>query len=374
MGENNRNDAENPWENASNDDAFREQTESQNGDPQTSGEPSTPAVTSVRWDVDDNNHSSGNAGNDVSLLTTDTPRAADTTGRGSRAKCFSKCSMKHFLHVWDILLTTCWTALVGYHLYYNKQNETSRTFAMDSLIILCIILTTLNALRGILWIWASLPALSTICCCGCCFVDDNGAMRMVSKSSTNLTLLLGVVYGSIALAAWFGPSTWLPWCGGFGPWCSKYVHAKTIMPVALSVASVIEMLRWVFLQGQLSSTVAMETTRSPDYYNDDFSSQPSQTSRNRPWWFSGRSRGGSTNGNNEGLSDPLLGGSGNRQPSWTTPSWIPFANRARNTNYQDENIPTPDIDGDEDDVESVLDSLAEDWASNTESDPYWWTR
>ena len=371
MGENDGNDAENPWENASNDQAFRQQTESQNGEPQTSGEPSTPAVTSVRWDVDDNNHS-GNAVNDVSLLTTDTPRAADTNGGGTR-KCFSKCSMKHFLHVWDIILTTCWTALVGYHLYYNKKNETSRTFSMDALIILCIILTTLNALRGILWIWASLPALSTICCCGCCFVDDNGVMRMVSKSSTNLTLLLGLLYGSIALAAWFGPSTWLPWCAGFGPWCSKYVHAKTVMPVALSVASVIEMLRWVFLQGQLSSTVAMETTRSPDYYNDDFSSQPSQTSRNRPWWFSGRSRNGSTNGNNDGLSDPLLGGLGNGQPTWTTPSWVPFANRARNTN-QGENIPTPDINGDEDDVESVLDSLAEDWASNAESDPYWWTR
>lgn len=362
MGENDRDD-ENPWENASNDQAFRDQAGEQSGTPQTSGEPTTPAVSSVRWDEEGNN-TGGNTGNDVSILT------SDTDGNGRRGKCFSKCSMSYFLHVWDILLTTFWTALVGYHLYYNKQNETSRTFALDALLILYIILTTLNALRGILWIWASLPSLSTICCCGCCFVDDNGVMPMVTKLSTYLSLLLGLLYGSIALAAWFGPRTWLQWCAGFGPWCPKYMHTKTVMPVVLSAASIIELLRWIFMQGQLSSTTHMERTRSPDYYNDDFSAPSparSQSSRFRPWWIRERSNA------NEDLIDPLLS-TGNGPPSWTTPSWRPFGGRGNNSNNQAENDAGPGINGDEEDVESVLDSLGEDWASRAESDPYWWTR
>lgn len=368
MGEN---DSENPWENASNDQAFREQAESQGGAPQTTGEPSTPGGTSVRWDIDESNNV-GNGVNDLSILTSDT--TAEANGRrGSRASCPKNCSLSYLLHVWDISLTVSWATLVGYHLYYNKANETSRSLSMDALIILLIVLAALNALRGILWIWAALPSLSTICCCGCCFVDDSSfGVYTVSKLATHLTLLLGLLYGSITITAWFGPSTWLPWCGGFGPWCSELLHVKTAMPIVLAIASIIELVRWIFLQGQLSSTATMERTRSPDYYNDEFSSAaPSQTSRNRPWWFTGR-RG---NTGNDGLHEPLLnsGATSNGQPSWTTPSWMPFSTRSSNSNAEN-NFATANINGDEEDVESVLDSLGEDWASRAESDPYWWTR
>lgn len=245
---------------------------------------------------------------------------------------------------------------------------------MVSLLIVLIALTVLNALRGILRIWASLPALSTVCCCGCCFVDDNSyGISTVSKFATHLTMLLGISYGSITLAAWFGPSSWLPWCAGFGPWCSELFHAQTVMPVALAVASVVEIVRWIFLQGKLSSLTDAERTRSPDYYNDEFSSSPTETSHNRPWWFNGRSRNRSNSGN-DGLHDPLLNSeASNRQPSWTTPSWMPFGNRG-SSNQDNNGATSTTINGDEEDVESVLDSLGEDWASRAESDPYWWTR
>ena len=71
-------------------------------------------------------------------------------------------------------------------------------------------------------------------------------------------------------------------------------------------------------------------------------------------------------------------------------SWIPFSpssrQRQRNNNNNTNNATgtgtdtgenrstSPILNGDEDDVESVLDSLGEDWASRTEDDPNWWTR
>jgi hypothetical protein len=377
MGEIDQNGLENPWESASNDQVFREQAAAQT---QEGGEPSTPAVTSVRWDIDENNHSNNTANtNDVSFLTSDT--GAEPNGnrrRGPRAacsNCISKCSLSYFLHVWDILLTIFWTVFVGYHLYYNRKNETSRSAHMVSLLVLFIVLAVLNALRGLLWIWASLPSLSMICCCGCCCDGDNGGMATVSKLATHLTLWLGIVYGSVSVAAWFGPSSWLPWCDGLGPWCSKLIHTQTLMPIALTIASVIEMLRWIFLQGKLSSSssTSMARTRSPDYYNDDLSASPSESSRHRPWWI-GRHRINRSNNDNDGLNDLLLGSgtTSNVQPSWTTTSWIPFSTRGSSS--RNDNGTNSEINGDEEDVASVLDSLGEDWASRAESDPYWWTR
>jgi len=375
MGENDQNGLENPWESASNDQVFREEAASQT---QEGGEPSTPAVTSVRWDIDENNHSSNTAnanaiGNDVSFLTSDT--GAESNGnrrRGPRvscSNCISKCSLSYFLYVWDILLTTFWVVFVGYHLYYNRKNETSRSAHMISLLVLFIVLAVLNALRGLLWIWASLPSISTICCCGCCCNGDNGGMAAVSKLATHLTLCLAIVYGSVSIAAWFGPSSWLPWCDGMSPWCSKLTHIQTVVPIALTIASVIELLRWIFLQGKLSSSTSMARTRSSDYYNDDLAASPSETSRHRPWWI-GRQR---TN-DNDGLNDPLLGSgsTSNGLPSWTTPSWVPFSTRSSTS--RNDNGTNNEINGDEEDVASVLDSLGEDWASRAESDPYWWTR
>jgi len=386
MGENNENGVENPWESASNDEVFREQAASQTqkgrrtGTPQTTGEPSTPAVTSVRWQIDEDNHNN-NTTNDVSFLTSDTATGSNDRRREARAtcpNCLTKCSLSYFLHVWDVVLTTFWMAFVGYHLYYNKENESSRSKHMTLLLILCIVLTVLNALRGFVWIWASLPSLSMICCCGCCFVDDdrnNGGGSMVSKLATTLTLWLGIVYGIISITAWFGPSSWLPWCDGLGLWCSELIPTKTALPIALTIASVIEMIRFTFLRGQLSSSrpISMERTRSPDYYNDDVSSSPSESSRHRPWWIS-RHAGDRNNSDGDGLNNPLLdsGTTTNRQPGWTTTTWLPFSTRGSNS--RNNNGTNSIINGDEEDVASVLDSLGEDWASRAESDPYWWTR
>ena len=360
------NGSENPWESASNDQAFREQAaaQAQGG----RAEPSTPSGTSVRWDIDEDNHNRNNA--NVSLLTSETITESNGRRRGVRtfcANCLSKCSTRYFLHVWDISLTSFWVAILAYHLYVNRNNEHSRSTSMAILLILSIVLAILNASRWILRIWASLPSLSTMCCCGCCFVDDDSdGIFTTPNLARTLTLWLGIVYGGIAIAEWFGPSSWLPWCDGFGGWCSKLIPTEIVMPIAITVASVIELTRWIFLNGQLSSSSPAlgARTRSPDYYNDD-ASTPSGSSRHRPWWIS---RYGSNQ--NNGLSDPLLDSSQTRngQPSWTTTSWMPFRTRS-NTNGTN-NI----ISGDEEDVGSVLDSLGEDWASRAESDPYWWTR
>eukprot|EP00534_Pseudo-nitzschia_fraudulenta_P001259 CAMPEP_0201136690 /NCGR_PEP_ID=MMETSP0850-20130426/55016_1 /ASSEMBLY_ACC=CAM_ASM_000622 /TAXON_ID=183588 /ORGANISM="Pseudo-nitzschia fraudulenta, Strain WWA7" /LENGTH=384 /DNA_ID=CAMNT_0047408005 /DNA_START=26 /DNA_END=1180 /DNA_ORIENTATION=+ len=378
-----------PWESASNDQAFREQAAERTDSvrerraPQTTGEPSSPAITSVRWDVNEDNYESNNA-NDTSFLTSETFAASDAPQsnipdgrRGhwrSCSDCLSRCSLSYFLHVWDTLLTLFWMWFIGYNLYRNKENESSRSTSMVLLLVYCATLTILNALRGFLWIWASLPSLSIICCYGCCFEEggrNSRGIATVSKLATNLTLWLGVAYGTISVVAWFGPSSWLQWCDGLGTWCSDLIRAQTVMPIALTAASVIELLRWVFFKGQLSSSpsTSMEGTHSVDYYNDDGASIPSESSRHRPWWFSRRRRNPENNG---GLRDPLLesGTTTNRQPSWATMSWVPFA-RSRS---QNENNASNTINGDEEDVESVLDSLGEDWASRAESDPYWWTR
>jgi len=333
-------------------------------------------VTSVRWDIDENNHHN-NTANDVSFLTSETTNHSNGGRRRPRlshCNCPSKCSLCHFLHVWDIVLTTFWIIFAGYHLYYNKGNEKSRSVPMLLLLAFSIVLTVLNALRGFLWIWASLPSLGTIFC-GCCFVDDdidNEGVSTVSKLATNLTMLLGILYGGLSGAAWSGPSSWLPWCDGLGLWCSELISSHTVMPIALSIASAIELIRWVYLRGQLSllSSNSVERARSSDYYNDDFSSSPSENSRHRPWWIGGHSSN-RRNANNDGLNDPLLesGATANRQPSWATPSWFPFRT-GRSSNDGDNGV----INGDEEDVGSVLDSLGEDWASRAESDPYWWTR
>eukprot|EP00536_Pseudo-nitzschia_multiseries_P018466 jgi/Psemu1/315937/fgenesh1_kg.2567_\ len=229
-------------------------------------------------------------------------------------------------------------------------------------------LAVLNAVRFFLWIWASLPSLSMICCCGCCCDDDNEVQKTISKLTTTATLCLGIMYGVTAVVAWFGPSSWLPWCDALGPWCHKLIPVHTGIPIALTIASIVELIRWVFLQGQLSSPSSSPMRRT-DYYDDDVVSSHSESSRHRPWWFS--RRGVNTNNDTDGLHEPLManGRRTNRQPSWAMTSWIPFRS-PRNTNDTDHG----GINGDEEDVESVLDSLGEDWASRTESDPYWWTR
>jgi len=225
-----------------------------------------------------------------------------------------------------------------------------------------------------------------MCCCGCCCNgddynhNDNQGIKTVSKLATNLTLWLGIVYGVISVVALFGPSSWLPWCDGFGSWCHKLIPIHTGIPIAFVVTSMVEMFRWVFLQGQLvSSPSSLTSNQIADYYNDDVMSSHSESSRHRPWWFNRHSR----NPNNtaaDNLHEPLMetGGVGsttNRQPSWALMSWIPFrrsrnVNGNTNTNANDGDV----INGDEEDVESVLNSLGEDWASRAESDPYWWTR
>jgi hypothetical protein len=480
---NNNNDGESPWESATNDQAFRETVTAGAGgrrEGQATGEisneqsvvpspPSSPvavAVTSVRWELEEDNSNNiinGNYANnandnDVSFLTSETMSTnynananaatnANSSSRrnnrgGGRARssssssdsCFSKLSLKHILHIWDITLTLFWMIFIGYHLYYNKDNEPSRSTSMAILLIICCVLAVLNLLRGLLWLWTTLPSLSTICCCGCFFDNNNNDNNInndnessptsitVWKISTNLTLSLGIAYGITAGIGWFGPLNWLPWCDGLTSWCTTL--PTKFMPIVLTVSSVIELLRWIFLMGRLSSLSYEQVTdrrRSSDYYNDEYqnernnndfnASSPSETSRHRPWWWNRRSGGSvsssssNNNNNNNELHDPLLDGNGvgaatatadvGGQPAWTTmSSWIPFSpsrqqqrqqRRYNSTNIDNDNATgtttvennrstTTILNGDEDDVESVLDSLGEDWASRTEDDPNWWTR
>ena len=464
------NDGESPWESATNDQAFRDTVSVASGikgrQRQATGEisdnersvSSSPAVvvtSVVRWELEEDNSNDINGNNnqnanDVSFLTSETitntnaAAAATTTNANSSRRrrgneggegggteersafdCFSKLSLKHILHLWDIILTLFWMVFIGYHLYYNKDNEPSRSTSMAILLVICCILAVLNLLRGLLWLWTTLPSLSTLCCCGCFFDnDDNDTSNnnpsiniTVYKLSTNLTLSIGIAYGITAGIGWFGPlsSNWLPWCDGLsGVWCT--VLPTKFMPIVLTVSSVIELLRWIFLLGRLSSletTTSANQHRSPDYYNDEHANDynaasPSETSRHRPWWWNRRGGGGSvsSNNNNNELHESLLDsstrngdddvvGGGGRQPTWTTmSSWIPFSPSSRQRQRNNNNInnatgtgggadttgennrstSSPILNGDEDDVESVLDSLGEDWASRTEDDPNWWTR
>jgi hypothetical protein len=470
MGADNNNDGESPWESATNDQAFRETVsvassgiKGQRQRQVTGGEisnneqppPPSPAVTSVRWELEeDNSNDIHNDANDVSFLTSETitnntntntnnSTAATTTNNSSRRRrneggggieersasdCLSKLSLKHILHLWDIILTLFWMIFIGYHLYYNKDNEPSRSTSMAILLVICCVLAVLNLLRGLLWLWTTLPSLSTICCCGCFFDNDNNESNRSSnegsitvyKLSTNLTLSIGIAYGITAGIGWFGPSSsnWLPWCDGLTSWCTTL--PTTFMPIVLTVSSIIELLRWIFLLGRLSSletTTSLNQHRSPDYYNDEHerndynAASPSETSRHRPWWWNRRGGGGSVssnNNNNNELHESLLDSStrngdddvvgGGGQPTWTTmSSWIPFSPSSRQRQRQQERnnnntnnatgtgggtdttgennrSTSPVLNGDEDDVESVLDSLGEDWASRTEDDPNWWTR
>ncbi|VEU33924.1 unnamed protein product [Pseudo-nitzschia multistriata] len=368
------------WESASNDQAFREQVrevharETRGGAPQASEEPVSPAVTSVRWDLGEDNSNNQN-GNDVSFLTSETQNIPETNANASGRRrglasslcsnCRSKCSLRYFLHVWDIAFTSIWILFGAYHLFFNKNNESSRSTHMILLLVTCVLLAVLNALRGFLWIWTSVPSLYTICFCGCCYYSEDELADIASRLATNLTLSLGILYGGIAGVAWFGPDAWLPWCDFFGSWCHKLIPTHTGIPIALTAVSIIELCRWIFLQGQLSSS---SPVRGADYYNDDVASSHSQSSRHRPWWF-----GRQSNPDGDGLHEPLLEQdmAVNGQPSWAVTSWF---RSPRNTNSNTSNAEDGVINGDEEDVESVLDSLGEDWASRAESDPYWWTR
>mmetsp|Transcript_4381 Transcript_4381/g.12580 ORF Transcript_4381/g.12580 Transcript_4381/m.12580 type:complete len:384 (-) Transcript_4381:1185-2336(-) len=375
----NTNDNEASWESASNDRAFQEQASAAQSVTQPAGDPGLPSITSVRWDVEEDNSNNINSNNNLSLLTSETENLTDANGNATTSarrrafassfcsNCRSKCSLVYFLHVWDLVLTVLWTVFVGYHLVYNKSRENSRSTHMVLLLVVCSMLVVLNAARGLLWIWASLPSLSMICCCGCCD-DDNKASRTLSKLTTAVTLWLGIMYGSISLVAWFAPSSWLPWCEELGPWCHKLIPIHIGLPIALTISSIIEFFRWAFFQGQMSSSSSASMQRM-DYYDDDVVSSQSESSRHRPWWFNRR---GLNSGNDtDDLHEPLVanGRRTHRQPSWAMTSWIPFR-RVRNTNDTDHGV----VNGDEEDVESVLDSLGEDWASRAESDPYWWTR
>merc|ERR1712194_831312 len=228
------------------------------------------------------------------------------------------------------------------------------------LIIICSLVASLNLLRGLLWLYASLPSLSTICCCGCCCGDNannnnnnnNTPSLTVWKLSTNLTLSLGIVYGILSLIVLFGPSSWLPWCEHLGSWCNLLVTHDKLIPIAFTGVSILELVRWIFVQGQLSSlqTTLLLQHSSPEYYyndddvrNDFSASAPSESSRHRPWWWNRTNNSNSsTTTTNELLRDPLLVSSsasdGNErgQPSWTTTatSWIPFSPSRRRRRQQ----------------------------------------
>jgi len=223
--------------------------------------------------------------------------------------------------------------------------------------------------------------MSTICCCGCCCENDENstAPSGVSRLATHFTLWLGIAYGGLSLAACFGSSSWLPWCDGLGTWCTDLIPTNTITVILLAIASGIELFRWIFLRGQLSMETGIRR-RSTDQYDDGpnefnaLDSPSSVSSRHRPWWW---------NRHGNELQDPLLESeedgttTRNGQPPWAVTSWFTPQRRSRRILNRTDTTGTNasvEIEGDEEDVASVLDSLGEDWASRAEDDPYWWTR
>ena len=447
------------WESATNDQAFRNQVTGRGsagaGAQQATGElsnehsknPSSPSTTHagveaagittpvhVRWELEEDN---SNNINNVSFLTSDTTMNntntntnTNTTNTNSRrqqprrgeGRLASSCSIQHGLHIWDMLVTLFWSTLIGYHLYYNAERESSagRSSSMILLLVISCLLALLNVARGCVWLYTSLPSFSTVVCCccrrGCCGLGDTdtdterGPSVMVWKVSTHLTFGLGLTYGIVAVIGWFG-SAHVAWCDGFGPWCAEYIvgQHQLFIPSTLTILSGIEFVRWIFLQGKLSSLSdrrrSVAASSSEEYYNDRTTADFGESTRHRPWWWN---RHGSisnipNNNTNTALRDPLLvssssiplnrngdddggvlssGGEGGQQqqyqPSWASvSSWFSPRRVERrqqrpttNTDATTETI----INGDEEDVESVLDSLGEGWASRAEEDPYWWTR
>ena len=441
------------WESATNDQAFRNQVTGRGsagaGAQQATGElsnehsknPASPSSTNagveaagittpvhVRWELEEDN---SNNINNVSFLTSDTTMNNTNTNtntnsrrqqpRRGEGRLASSCSIQHGLHIWDMLVTLFWFTLIGYHLYYNAERESSagRSSSMILLLIISCLLTLLNVARGCVWLYTSLPSFSTVVCCccrrGCCGLGDThtdterGPSVTVWKVSTHLTFGLGLTYGIVAVIGWFG-SAHVAWCDGFGPWCAEYIvgQHQLFIPSTLTIMSGIEFVRWIFLQGKLSSLSdrrrSVAASSSEEYYNDRTTADFGESTRHRPWWWN---RHGSisnipNNNTNTALRDPLLvssssipldrngdddggvlssGGEGGQQqyqPSWASvSSWFSPRRVERrqqrpttNTDATTETI----INGDEEDVESVLDSLGEGWASRAEEDPYWWTR
>lgn len=447
------------WESATNDQAFRNQVTGRGsagaGAQQATGElsnehsknPSSSTSTNagveaagittpvhVRWELEEDN---SNNINNVSFLTSDTTMNntntntnTNTTNTNSRrqqprrgeGRLASSCSIQHGLHIWDMLVTLFWSTLIGYHLYYNAERESSagRSSSMILLLVISCLLALLNVARGCVWLYTSLPSFSTVVCCccrrGCCGLGDThtdterGPSVTVWKVSTHLTFGLGLTYGIVAVIGWFG-SAHVAWCDGFGPWCAEYIvgQHQLFIPSTLTILSGIEFVRWIFLQGKLSSLSDrrrnVAASSSEEYYNDHTTADFGESTRHRPWWWN---RHGSisnipNNNTNTALRDPLLvssssiplnrngdddggvlssGGEGGQQqqyqPSWASvSSWFSPRRVERrqqrpttNTDATTETI----INGDEEDVESVLDSLGEGWASRAEEDPYWWTR
>jgi hypothetical protein len=146
------------------------------------------------------------------------------------------------------------------------------------------------------------------------------------------------------------------------PWFPFLKDHSHVAPIAMVVLAVLEFIQFFLLRYYYYSEEEALLNQSASY------SMSSQT----PWWWA-QSPLRRRRHRNENLEEPLLDG----QPSWTFTSndyqmqdginssggssWWPFSRPLARDNARD--------DGSVDYA-----SLNEDWASRSETDPYWWTR
>mmetsp|Transcript_26850 Transcript_26850/g.47355 ORF Transcript_26850/g.47355 Transcript_26850/m.47355 type:complete len:381 (-) Transcript_26850:354-1496(-) len=364
---------DNPWESAENDHKYKAEHEKQEPHQQTSGErpQETTAATSARlnWhngavmssmDVSDTLASS--SGNNRRGH-----RNEDDENHHRSGKCCAKLTVSHVLSTLDASITLLLFSYVGYTLHQDeKKEETKMTPPQIAILCVCVLLATVIAWRALL--------------VSCLFPGKRCSMSL----STHLTLLLSGSYAILALSAWIVANKKrdaLPWCWSLGGWCSRSPKA---LPAILTALALLEILRWVFAQGELSQfdqdhphSSSRQSPSARRHYGDDDSSFTTSR-RHRPWWWNRHNYSRNHDQDDSGINESLLGNNG--QPGWSssgnqsylvddgvggtqTRGFLGWFGRGRSSSHN------PRDDGSVD-----YESLNEEWASRSEEDPYWWTR
>ncbi|KAG7369074.1 hypothetical protein IV203_031817 [Nitzschia inconspicua] len=367
-------DNDNPWESASNDHAFRSRHDAKHPSGEAPRE-SPPRSARLNWheeDVEEGTGAGAGGNNNGGRFSMDIhQRDQDQTSSGGGRRndhCQNFCtlfSMHNVLHTLDAVVTLLLVVFVGYTLHYQDNGGDDHHESPEQIAILMI-----STVIAILVVWRAL-LMSCLC----------PSKRCSKSCSTHLTLLLTGSYTILALISWIvlnKNTSAVPWCWSLGKWCTATPKA---VPISLTFLALVEVLRFVFSQGQLAQFDSDHPQTLPPtgsrHHGEEESFYASR--RHRPWWWNHRS-GGGNRGDDTAMHESLLGNNG--QPGWTasggqsylmddgvgTPTsrrflggWFGFRGGNDNSNPRD--------DGSVDYA-----SLNEEWASRSEEDPYWWTR
>jgi hypothetical protein len=358
---------ENPWESASNDNAYKA-SQHQRRHEQSSGEvPQEAATTSARlnWHEEDRgNSNTARSSMDINDNRHD-HRNRDSNNSHSSfinfiRKCWNNFSIQDILNTLDATVTLLLLVFVGYNLHYQDNTDRDHHESPEKVVILMI-----STIVSILIVWRTLLL-------SCLFPSK----RCSKSCSTNLTLILCGSYTILALIAWIvlnkHSGSAVPWCWSLGKWCAS---APKTVPICLTVLALVEGMRFIFAQGRLAQFdqdhPQASTTTSDSRHPDESFTTPR---RNRPWWWNRRQ------GDDNDMRESLLGNNG--QPGWTASGGQSY--------LMDDGVGTPssrsflrgwfggrrgnDASNPRDDGSVDYASLNEEWASRSEEDPYWWTR